>query len=196
MRILDEKPNTKRPAIVRAATRLFSRNGIDGTSMRDIAELVGVREASLYRYFTGKEELSRLIYESWYGWYSSELREIVRGAGSVREKVRRIARLELMAAQDHFEAYVYLCENESRFLRDLPPQVPRVQDLLSAMLRKGQRGREVRGESVSLLADMLSGALCGAALSWIRRGRRGKLIRHAAVVGGACWRIIAANDQN
>jgi TetR/AcrR family transcriptional repressor of nem operon len=57
MRILDEKPDTRRPAIVQAATRLFSRRGIDATSMRDIAEGAGVREAAIYRHFAARMNL-------------------------------------------------------------------------------------------------------------------------------------------
>ena len=195
MRILDEKPDTRRPAIVQAATRLFSRRGIDATSMRDIANAAGVREAAIYRHFAGKEEMSRDIFASWYEWYSSQLREIACGAGEVREKVYRIACLELTAAEDHTEAFVYFCENEARFLRDLPPQVPRAREELSAMIKKGQRRQDVRTGDIGLLADMLGGALCGAALSWIRRGRRGRLSRRAVLVGETCWRMIAANDR-
>ncbi|MGO9449712.1 MAG: TetR/AcrR family transcriptional regulator [Candidatus Binataceae bacterium] len=196
MQILHEKPDTRRPAIVRAATRLFSRRGIDATSMREIADAAGVREAAIYRHFAGKEEMSRDIFASWYGWYSSQLREIASGTGTVREKVYRIVRLELTAAEDHTEAFVYFCQNETRFLPDLPRQVPRAREALSAMLREGQRGQEVRAGDVGLLADMFSGALCGAALSWIHRGRRGKLSRQAAVIGEGCWRLIAANAQS
>jgi TetR/AcrR family transcriptional regulator, repressor of fatR-cypB operon len=54
MEILEEKPDTKRPVIIKAATSLFARRGVDGTSMRDIAEAAGVREAAIYRYFASR----------------------------------------------------------------------------------------------------------------------------------------------
>ena len=59
METLNQKPDTKRPVIVRAATSLFAERGIDGTSMRDIAEAAGVREAAIYRHFAGKDDLAR-----------------------------------------------------------------------------------------------------------------------------------------
>src|SRR5215475_7221152 len=98
MDILKEKPATKRPVIIRAATALFATRGVDATSMRDIAEAAGVREAAIYRYFAGKEELSREIFASWYGWYSRQRRAIVRGPGDTQDKVRGVARVELTAA--------------------------------------------------------------------------------------------------
>ena len=72
MDILEKKADTKRPVVVRAATSLFAEKGIDGTSMRDIAEAAGVREAAIYRHFTGKEELARDIFLSWYGWHCTD----------------------------------------------------------------------------------------------------------------------------
>jgi AcrR family transcriptional regulator len=42
MDILRQKPDTKRPTIIRAATSLFAKRGVDATSMRDIADRAGV----------------------------------------------------------------------------------------------------------------------------------------------------------
>src|SRR5882757_183837 len=114
MKILDEKPATRRPAIVRAATALFAKEGIDGTSMRDIASAAGVREAAIYRHFTGKEDLAREIFLSWYGWYCAELHRIVEGAGGTLDKLRQIVHHEFVAATDHSAAFVYFCDNEAR----------------------------------------------------------------------------------
>jgi len=70
MDILEKKPGTKRPVIVRAATLLFAEKGIDAASMREIAQAAGVREAAIYRHFAGKDDLAREIFASWYGWHS------------------------------------------------------------------------------------------------------------------------------
>ena len=46
-----------RQAILDAALRFFAKKGYFGTSLRDIATAVGVRESALYNYFRGKEAL-------------------------------------------------------------------------------------------------------------------------------------------
>ena len=192
MDILRHKPNTKRPVIIRAATALFAKRGVAATSMRDIADAAGVREAAIYRYFAGKEEMSRDIFVSWYGWYSQQLREIVRGLGDTKEKVYGVARLELAAAAEHSEAFTYFCENEARFLRALPAGVPRARDVFIELITKGQQRREVKAGDAKLLADMLSGALCTVALTSIRRRRRGDRTSHLELVAETCWAMIAA----
>ena len=46
-----------RQAILDAALDLFAAKGYFGTSLRDVATVVGVRESALYNYFAGKEAL-------------------------------------------------------------------------------------------------------------------------------------------
>lgn len=46
-----------RQAILDAALALFAAKGYFGTSLRDVATAVGVRESALYNYFAGKEAL-------------------------------------------------------------------------------------------------------------------------------------------
>lgn len=46
-----------RQAILDAALELFAENGYFGTSLRDVASAVGVRESALYNYFKSKEAL-------------------------------------------------------------------------------------------------------------------------------------------
>jgi AcrR family transcriptional regulator len=192
MDILLKKPDTKRPVIIRAATSLFASRGVDATSMREIADAAGVREAAIYRHFASKEEMSREIFTSWYGWYSRQLREIVRGPGSTKEKVHGAASLELSAAAEHSEAFAYFCENEARFVRSLPAKVPRARDVFIELITQGQKRREVKAGDAQLLADMLSGALCAVALSSMRRRRRAELNQQLDLVAAACWAMIAA----
>jgi hypothetical protein len=135
-------------------------------------------------------ELSREIFVSWDGWYSRQLREIVRGPGGTREKVYGAARLELSAAVEHTEAFTYFCENEARFLRSLPASVPRVRDVFIEFVKQGQARSEVKAGDVGVLADMLSGALCAVALSWVWRRRRGSMEDQLDLIAEACWAMI------
>ncbi len=192
MDILQQKTNTKRPAIVQVATSLFAARGINGVSMRDIAQAAGVREAAIYRHFVSKEDLARQIFLSWYGWHCQQVHQIVTGAGDLKEKLRGIVCQEFTVAERYPEAFFYICANEVKFLSSLPPEVPAVRNSLIAFIKEGQRRGEFRLGDTELIVDMLSGALCEVALSWVRRQRRGSLRRHIGLVTESCWRMIAA----
>jgi TetR/AcrR family transcriptional regulator, cholesterol catabolism regulator len=121
VQVLKEKPGTKRHAIVAAATALFAKVGVDATSMRDIADAAGVREAAIHRYFVGKEQMAHEIFASWYGWYGPQVRQIVGGKRPLRTKPGTLVHLEFETARTRSHEVVYFCENEARFLAALPP---------------------------------------------------------------------------
>jgi AcrR family transcriptional regulator len=193
MEVLRQKPGTKRPAIVAAATSLFASKGVDATSMREVADAAGVREAAIYRHFRGKEEMAQEIFASWYGWYSQQVQEIVERGDSVREKLHALVHVEFEAARAHPQEFLYFCENEARFLRGLRRDIPRVRQELIKMLRKEQASGEVRRGDAALLADMLSGALCAVAISAIMR-KDSRILESEKLAAESCWQMIKRND--
>src|SRR3954466_2411853 len=46
-----------RAEILRVALRLFTENGYEGTSTRDITDALGITKSSLYHHFQNKEQL-------------------------------------------------------------------------------------------------------------------------------------------
>ena len=63
--MVDQKGRVRLPAasrraqIMKAAADMFSGGSYDETSMEAIAKQVGIRKASLYYYFTSKDDLLR-----------------------------------------------------------------------------------------------------------------------------------------
>lgn len=53
-----------RQAILDAALALFAENGYFGTSLRDVARAVGVRESALYNYFASKDALFEALLDA------------------------------------------------------------------------------------------------------------------------------------
>jgi len=53
----DDRSDERRSQILLAAAELFSKHGYGGTSIRDIADLVGLLPGSIYHYFPAKEDL-------------------------------------------------------------------------------------------------------------------------------------------
>jgi AcrR family transcriptional regulator len=57
-----EARNT-RECILNAAIELFAAQGFAGTSLRQIAQVVGIKESAIYAHFESKEALYRTIFE-------------------------------------------------------------------------------------------------------------------------------------
>ena len=58
-----EKSNT-REEIVEAALELFAVNGYEATSISQLADAVGIRKASLYSHFAGKQDILDTVIET------------------------------------------------------------------------------------------------------------------------------------
>jgi AcrR family transcriptional regulator len=62
----DDSPAKR--AILRAALRQFSEQGLAATSIRSIAAESGFTNPALYRHFAGKDELALYLFEVCHGW--------------------------------------------------------------------------------------------------------------------------------
>jgi AcrR family transcriptional regulator len=60
---MDEALSTKK-RILEESQRLFADKGFEASSMRDIALAVGIKAASLYAHYQGKEEIFRSVLDS------------------------------------------------------------------------------------------------------------------------------------
>ena len=50
--------------ILDAALTLFAENGYDGTSVEQIANIVGIKAPSLYKHYKGKEDILNALIDS------------------------------------------------------------------------------------------------------------------------------------
>src|SRR5260221_8242627 len=85
----------RRRQLVRAAIRVFARDGFRAARVGDIATEAGVAHGLLYHYFRSKEEVLETIFrETW----TTLVRETVRietSGAPFREQLRRFARIYL-----------------------------------------------------------------------------------------------------
>lgn len=85
-------PLTRREEIVEEAARLFKQKGFAATTMREIAEQVGMEAASMYNHIKGKDELLRDICFRVADAYQTRMNEISNLSMSTMEALRHIIR--------------------------------------------------------------------------------------------------------
>ena len=78
-------------AILNAAVRLFSANGYDAVSMREVASEAGVSKANIYHHFDSKEALYRAILHQSAEDLAGLVETLAEGAGSFESRIAEFA---------------------------------------------------------------------------------------------------------
>ncbi len=60
----DDNQESTKSRILSESLRIFADRGYEATTMKDIGAAVGIKAASLYAHYSGKEELFRAVFES------------------------------------------------------------------------------------------------------------------------------------
>lgn len=108
----------------RAALHLFLRNGVDGTSMRDLVKRAGFSLGAVYNHFENKEELAWTLFsDAWYA-MGIELRSRVREETELHGQLRAITdyMFELYDKDPDLIGYAFLSRH--RYLLRLNVRLP------------------------------------------------------------------------
>ncbi len=166
-----EAQNVHRKNILVAAEQLFMKNGIEHTSMNDIAKESGYSKATLYVYFKNKEELiGILVLESMqklYGYISLALeqsndtekryKDICYALVKYQEEYPFYFKMVLETINIDFETTNFLPEEKETFLIG-----EQINDLLSVFLKNGMENGDLRSD-IEILPTIFSfwGMLAG-----------------------------------
>jgi AcrR family transcriptional regulator len=101
--------------VLDAARTLFADHGYRGTSMKDIAEVLGVRAPSLYNHVASKQDILHAIMDKAMDRAITALDEALAGISDVSEQLRR-ATESLVLDFLRYPAEVTVCNNEVRSL--------------------------------------------------------------------------------
>jgi TetR/AcrR family fatty acid metabolism transcriptional regulator len=177
----------KRELILRAATRVFARNGYFNSKVADIARAADVADGTVYLYFKSKEEILHSIFDQNMAAAIAAGRELIKELADPREKLRHIARLHLeRLGADRELAVVFQVElrGSTKFMEEFSAAgFAEYLDLLRKIIEEGQRSRVFRKDlNAKVVAKILFGALDEMATNWIISHRSYKLEPMAEVV--------------
>jgi TetR/AcrR family transcriptional regulator, regulator of cefoperazone and chloramphenicol sensitivity len=134
-----------RETIVACALRLFGRQGIDATSLREVAAAAEVSPALVVHHFGGKNGLLAAADEAALGAFGSAY-DTDRGAGTPRELLRRRAEQTAQVMRERPELCAYLG-------RALVERTPGARRLFGAMIEGGRHEIDALAERGALRAD-------------------------------------------
>src|SRR3989449_8704721 len=177
----------KRAMILRAATRMFARNGYFNSKVADIARAAEVADGTVYLYFKSKEEILHSIFDQNMAEAIAAGRKLIEDLVDPREKLRRIAKLHLQRlGADRDLAVVFQVElrGSTKFMEEFSA-AGFAEDLalLCKILEEGQRSSVFRKDlNAKVVSKILFGALDEMATNWIISHRNYQLEPMADVV--------------
>ena len=117
-KIKRNRNGTRKDVIIAKAAKLFREKGFSATSMRDLAEHVGVEAASLYNHISSKAEILQEICFKTANNFMSHIEEVdVTPNKTAIEKIQAILRFHIKQMVDNYEE-VYVSDREWKHLTD------------------------------------------------------------------------------
>ncbi|HXG65522.1 MAG TPA: TetR/AcrR family transcriptional regulator [Blastocatellia bacterium] len=179
-----EKSNGKYEAILRAAIKVFAKNGYYNSKVADVAREAGVADGTVYLYFKNKEDILISIFNHMTEESLSRGREGLARIHDPVEKLRSIVYAHLDGlGRDRDLAIVYQVEFRSsmKFMEQFSAtKVTEYLDLIAGVIEEGQQRGVFRGNlNTKIVAKVLFGALDEMATNWVLSRKRYSLVSTA-----------------
>src|SRR5215472_14675352 len=171
-RRLRSSPRRRAPEIIEAAARLFAQRGFHGATTQDIADVLGIRQASLYYYFPSKEGALELVCLQGVAGYFEAAKAIASGPGPAADKLARLIKSHLAPLSDRSE-FVRVFLNERQHLpsesrRRIGKWSRGLERVFEDVVKEGVRRGEFRADLDTRLAVLAILGMSNAVANWYR----------------------------
>lgn len=161
----------KRARILKAAIRVFAKNGFYATRVSEIAKAAGVADGTIYLYFKNKDDVLITIFEEGITELLRILREVAESEEPFETRISRIIELQLGLLEDQRDLAEVITVNlrqSSRLLKQYAaPLFMQYIDVIAAVVRQGQEAGAFRPDlNPRVVARSLFGALDAILLTW------------------------------
>jgi AcrR family transcriptional regulator len=147
-KIRQRKNSTRKETIIETAARLFRERGFSATSMRDLAEQVGVEAASLYNHISSKAEILQELCFKVANKFMSHIDKVEAADISAIKKIEAVLRFHIQQMLNHYEE-VYVSDREWKHLTD--PYLSNIQtqrrvyrQRIASIIEDGIRKNEIK----------------------------------------------------
>ncbi|MBA4196864.1 MAG: TetR/AcrR family transcriptional regulator [Chitinophaga sp.] len=147
-RIKTNDTTSRREVIIEKAAALFKEKGFKATSMRELADIVGVEAASLYNHIKSKNELLNIICFDVANRYMQMISDIEAEKISSLEKIEKLLRFHITGMVKHFDE-VYVSDREWKhleepYLANLQTQRRTYRRRIAAIIEDGIKKKEIK----------------------------------------------------
>ncbi len=173
--------------IIDAAAQVFARRGFHGASTQDIADVLGVRQASLYYYFPSKEDALEMVCARGVEGFVEAAISVTEARGSAPDKLRGLIASHLSPLRDRGD-YVKVFLNERRHLptesrRRIGRLSRAIERIFEDVLRAGVKSGEFRTDLDPRLAALAILGMANAVAAWYGKEPHASVERIAVTFG-------------
>ena len=161
------------PQIIDAAARVFAERGFHGATTQDIADVLGIRQASLYYYFSSKEAALELVCLKGVEGFFEAAKMIAARPERARKRLISLIESHLSPLIDRAD-FVKVFLNERQHLpRESRRRIGRwsrgLERIFEDVIKEGVAKGEFRADLDIRLATLAILGMCNAASSWQRK---------------------------
>src|SRR5215831_9207359 len=161
------------PQIIEAAARVFAERGLHGATTQDIANVLGIRQASLYYYFSSKEAALELVCLRGVEGFFEAAKAIAARPHTAQRRLTLLIASHLSPLVDRAD-FVKVFLNERQHLpRESLRRIGRwsrgLERIFEDVIKEGIAQREFRADLDARLATLAILGMCNAASNWHRK---------------------------
>ncbi|MCU0237848.1 MAG: TetR family transcriptional regulator [Pyrinomonadaceae bacterium] len=162
----------KREAILRAAIKVFARNGYFNSKVSDIAGEAGIADGTVYLYFKSKEEVLHSVFDTFMEEFLNEAKRELSEIENPIERLKKLARLHLeKLGNDRDAAIVVQVEfrGSTKFMEEFSNAgFAEYLKMIKQTIEDGQQQGLFRQDlSATICSKILYGALDEMVTNWI-----------------------------
>ncbi len=159
---IDTRFQLKRNRMLKAAAHCFNLKGYSGTSLKDVADILGLTDAALYYYVRNKEELVYLCYVRAADVGREAMQRAVAEGGNGLDTVQRYLRyhVEIMVGDRGPIAIMSEIPSLSRGHREAVLELSRSHSAaFEAILKRGMEDGSIETSDVRMTGNAIMGSL-------------------------------------
>jgi TetR/AcrR family transcriptional regulator, cholesterol catabolism regulator len=160
------------PQIIEAAARVFAERGFHGATTQDIADVLGIKQASLYYYFSSKEAALELVCLRGVEGFFEAAKSIAARPESARKRMALLINSHLSPLVDRAD-FVKVFLNERQHLptesrRRIGRWSRGLERIFEEVIKEGIANGEFRAALDPRTATLAILGMCNAVSSWQR----------------------------
>ncbi len=172
--------------IERAALELFAKQGINGTSIRDVAKLAGVSQGAMYNHYESKEDLAFELFSRGWSEMGAELRRLSQANKALRAKFEAMIEYVFDRFDKDWAMVSYVFFSRHDHLRRLSVQLPNPYLAFRKVIVDAIAAGEIPRQDLDVATSMVTGAIIQVIDTKIMGRIEGRLHGRGAAVAKGC----------